>query len=162
METLDGRCLCGDVKWHYEGVIGRNLVCHCESCRRATSSAYGAFLALEPSGLTWRGDINHYESSPNTYRGFCCTCGTRLYFASDRWPGEMHVHAATLISSADYRFGLRGPLGQSALTLCPFVKGSMRSRGSGSSLRRHPRGRHQPYSNAGHHRMHTHRAARLG
>lgn len=103
METLDGRCLCGDVKWHYEGVIGRNLVCHCESCRRATSSAYGAFLALEPSGLTWRGDINHYESSPNTYRGFCCTCGTRLYFASDRWPGEMHVHAATLISSADYR-----------------------------------------------------------
>jgi hypothetical protein len=102
MAELNGRCLCGQVTWHYDGKVGRNLVCHCESCRRATSSAFGAFLAFDPAGLTWSGEITHFESSPRTFRGFCTNCGTRLYFISDNWPNEAHVHAATLLSSKDY------------------------------------------------------------
>ena len=103
MAELTGRCLCGAVRWTYSGPITRSLVCHCESCRRATSSPFTAFVGLEPEGLVWSGEINDYESSPGTHRGFCPTCGSRLYFRSDRWPGEIHVHAATLDDPAAYR-----------------------------------------------------------
>jgi hypothetical protein len=57
---------------------------------------------MRPEQLSWTGDIVHYESSPRTFRGFCRSCGT-LYFRSDKWPSEVHVHAATLTEPGEYR-----------------------------------------------------------
>ena len=96
MPELSGHCLCGQVRWRYDGPALRNLVCHCESCQRATSSPFTAFIGLHPEHLTWTGTRNDYESSPGTWRGFCPTCGSRLYYRSDKWPEEIHLHAATL------------------------------------------------------------------
>src|SRR3569832_2332368 len=101
--ALSGHCMCGAVTWTYSGKVTRNLVCHCADCQRATSSPVTAFLGLRPDALNWAGDIRHYESSPGTFRGFCPSCGTRLYFRSDRWPHEIHVHAATMTNPEDYR-----------------------------------------------------------
>ncbi|MDG4900801.1 MULTISPECIES: GFA family protein [unclassified Mesorhizobium] len=103
MASLAGRCMFGAVTWIYSGELTRNLVCHCADCQRATSAPFTAFLGMRPEQLNWAGVIRHYESSPNTFRGFCPSCGTRLYFRSDRWPGEIHVHAATMTDPADYR-----------------------------------------------------------
>lgn len=86
MVELSGRCLCCAVSWSYSGAITRRLVCHCESCQRATSSPFTAFVGLDPKHLTWTGEVNHYESSAGTHRGFCPSCGSRLYFSSDKWP----------------------------------------------------------------------------
>lgn len=102
MTHLQGRCLCGAVTWTATGPVTRNLVCHCDSCRRATSAPLTAFLGLDPARVTWRGMINDFESSPGTFRGFCPACGTRLYFRSDRWPQEVHIHAMTLDDPSDY------------------------------------------------------------
>ncbi|RTM02584.1 MAG: GFA family protein [Hyphomicrobiales bacterium] len=101
--ALGGHCMCGAVTWTYSSDIIRNLVCHCADCRRATASPFTAFLGLKADDLSWAGDIRHYESSPGTFRGFCPACGTRLYFRSDRWPHEIHVHAATMTNPEDYR-----------------------------------------------------------
>lgn len=103
MTTLTGRCLCGAVTWVATEPGTRNLVCHCESCQRATSSPFTAFVGLLTDTVTWTGEITHFESSPGTYRGFCPSCGSRLYFRSDRWPEEIHIHAATLIDQGGYR-----------------------------------------------------------
>ncbi len=103
MVTLSGRCFCGAVKWSYDGEVTRNLICHCIDCQRATSSPFTAFTGLRPAQLTWAGDPNHYESSPGSKRGFCATCGTRLYFQSEKWPGEIHIHAATLDNPTAYQ-----------------------------------------------------------
>ena len=103
MTSLTGRCMCGAVTWAYSGETTRNLVCHCADCQRATSSPITAFLGLRRDEVSWTGDINHYESTPDTFRGFCPSCGTRLYFRSDRWPTEIHVHAATLTDPGQYR-----------------------------------------------------------
>jgi hypothetical protein len=103
MTTLKGRCLCGAVTWSSAGPVTRNLVCHCESCQRATSSPFTAFVGLPSDRVAWVGEITHFESSPDTYRGFCPTCGSRLYFRSDRWPEETHIHAATLVDQSSYR-----------------------------------------------------------
>ena len=57
----------------------------------------------EAEAVELTGEIKHYESSPDTFRGFCPSCGTRLYFRSDRWPDEIHVHAATMTNPDDYQ-----------------------------------------------------------
>lgn len=103
MVKLTGRCLCGAVTWAFQGPRGRNLICHCETCQRAASSAYAAFVEVDPDRIEWEGPRTDYQSSPGTFRGFCPTCGTRLYFRSDRWPGELHIHAATLDNPALYQ-----------------------------------------------------------
>lgn len=102
MVNLSGHCLCGQVTWNYDGDVTRSLVCHCTDCQRATSSPFTAFVGLKPDKVEWSGEINHYESSPQTWRGFCPTCATRLYFKSGKWPGEIHVHAATLADGIGY------------------------------------------------------------
>jgi len=95
--------MCGAVTWTCSGEVTRNLVCHCADCQRATSSPITAFLGLRRDEVSWTGDIKHYESSPNTFRGCCPSCGTRLYFRSDRWPTEIHIHAATMTDLGEYR-----------------------------------------------------------
>ena len=102
MPDISGRCMCGAVRWSHDGPVTRRLACHCTDCQRATSAPFTAFIGLEPAGLTWQGAPNHYESSPGTFRGFCPVCGTRLYFRSAKWPGEIHLHAATLADGHAY------------------------------------------------------------
>lgn len=99
---ITGQCMCGTVKWSSNGPVTRRLSCHCGDCQKATSSPFTTFVGLRSDAVDWTGKINHYESSPGTHRGFCPSCGTRLYFRSDKWPGEIHIHAATLDNSAGY------------------------------------------------------------
>ena len=94
--------MCGAVHWSAPGPTTRNLVCHCTDCQRATSAPFTGFVGLEVETVTWSGEVNHYESSENTWRGFCPTCGTRLYFRSRKWPSEIHIHAATPVDGSVY------------------------------------------------------------
>ena len=103
MGKISGRCMCHAVTWQYDESVSRSLVCHCTDCQRATSAPFTAFIGLNPEHMHWSGEINHFESSPNTWRGFCPACGTRLYFKSGKWPDEIHVHAATLDNPENYK-----------------------------------------------------------
>ena len=102
MPLLTGHCMCGAVTWSYSGEITRNLVCNCTDCQRATSAPLTAYVGMKPEQLTWAGEIMHYESSTKIFRGFCPSCGTRLYYRSDRWP-DVHVHAATMTNPSEYQ-----------------------------------------------------------
>ena len=102
MADLAGACMCGAVRWRHSGPVMRSLVCHCTDCQKATSAPFTAFVGVDPERLEWTGTPNHYQSSPGTYRGFCPDCGTRLYFRSEKWPGEIHMHAATLDDQSGY------------------------------------------------------------
>ena len=44
-----------------------------------------------------------YISSPGTARTFCRECGTRMTFASERWPGETHIPLACFDTPVDRR-----------------------------------------------------------
>ena len=41
---VTGRCLCGDIRYEYRGAPLKILHCHCESCRRHTSSPVATFV----------------------------------------------------------------------------------------------------------------------
>ena len=98
MTSTHGRCLCGAVRFAFDpaGVLWRGH-CHCESCRRQTSSPFTTFFGLRNSAWRWTGAAPEiYRSSPGVRRYFCPTCGTPMAFASTRYPEETHFYAARL------------------------------------------------------------------
>jgi hypothetical protein len=68
--------------------------CHCGSCRRSHGAGFVTWIGFASPQVTVEagaGDVVAYESSPATKRSFCRVCGTKLFFESDKWPGETHV-----------------------------------------------------------------------
>ena len=80
---LTGGCICGGVR--YESVAAPIVAanCHCRDCQRATGSAFAAILFVPREAVTITGNVKYYdvagESGNVVTRGFCPTCGARLF-----------------------------------------------------------------------------------
>ncbi len=96
--TTTGRCLCGDIRYRFEGEPLWVAHCHCESCRRQTSSAVATFVGVRSDTLTCTsGRPAVYHSTPGVDRSFCPRCGAPIAFASEQdFPGETHLYLGTL------------------------------------------------------------------
>lgn len=95
MTARQGRCLCGSVTFGFEGPEIWRAFCHCESCRRQTSSPVTAFVGVPRTAAWISGDaLKVYESSPGVRRSFCGTCGAPMTYESERWPDEVHFYTA--------------------------------------------------------------------
>ncbi len=92
-----GGCLCGAVRFTYSGDPKWVLHCHCESCRKATSSPMTTWLSVPDENLTFDRDARKsFESSPGATRTFCDKCGSPMTFTHTRFPGETHLYVASL------------------------------------------------------------------
>ncbi|MEO1066123.1 MAG: GFA family protein [Pseudomonadota bacterium] len=92
-----GRCLCGAVRFAFEGPLNWTCHCHCESCRRATSSPMTSFLGVPLQTFRWTGEAPKvFRSSPGVERLFCGKCGSQMAFLAEHYPGEIHLYAASL------------------------------------------------------------------
>jgi hypothetical protein len=97
-ETVEGRCLCGAVVFRYKGAPNWVVHCHCETCRRATSSPMTTWVSVPRTTFAFtKGAPRHFNSSPGVRRGFCETCGSPLTYESERMPDEVHLYAASLV-----------------------------------------------------------------
>ncbi|SHI07589.1 GFA family protein [Marivita hallyeonensis] len=95
--VLRGHCLCGACAFTLTGPHNWVGHCHCESCRRATASAMTTWIGQENGRWQMTGaTLRSHQSSPGVERGFCGTCGSPLYFRTDRYPNETHFYAALL------------------------------------------------------------------
>lgn len=95
--VLKGHCLCGAFTFELTGPHKWVGHCHCDSCRRATSSPFTTWISQRDGAWAFTGsEAMTYESSPGNTRGFCGTCGAPVFFVADRLPGEMHFYAALL------------------------------------------------------------------
>ena len=96
-QVLKGHCLCGTCTFELVGPHNWVGHCHCESCRRAVASPFTTWIGHEDGAWKLGGaEAVSYVSSPGNTRGFCGTCGSPMYFKSDRFPNEMHFYAALL------------------------------------------------------------------
>ena len=87
-QTKQGRCLCAE-RWCAH--------CHCDSCRRNTSSPFTTFFGVPKDAYQFTGkQPSVYRSSPGVRRLFCANCGTPVAYESDRYPREIHFYAASL------------------------------------------------------------------
>jgi hypothetical protein len=95
--------MCGAVRYRYEGEMLWRAHCHCESCRRNTSSPMTTFFAVSKDSFTFEGDTpGEYASSPKVIRRFCRTCGTPVSYENSDLPEEIHLYAAGLDDSSDF------------------------------------------------------------
>ncbi len=97
MTLRKGRCFCGAVSYEYqepENWVGH---CHCESCRRNTSSPYTTFVGVPCTAFRFTGiEPSVYRSSPGVRRLFCPKCGAPVAFDADKFPDEIHFYLASL------------------------------------------------------------------
>lgn len=96
-EIRTGHCLCGATTFEFSGTETWACFCHCADCRRQTASPVTAFLGVLLDRFEWTGaQPKIYASSTGVTRSFCGTCGTPMAYQADRYPGEIHLYAATL------------------------------------------------------------------
>src|SRR5262249_57283336 len=85
MSKTTGRCLCGAVRYEFEGEPEETLHCHCESCRRHTSSPVATFVMVKASDLRFtKARPKEFASSAGVLRSFCSRCGSPIGLRSDR------------------------------------------------------------------------------
>ncbi|MBR0555384.1 GFA family protein [Ciceribacter sp. L1K23] len=97
MTELSGRCLCGSVRLSVSGPVLNANHCHCESCRRATSSGVASFFTVARTDVELSGaSLRRFVSSPGVTRGFCGTCGSPMSYETERRPAEIDLYIACL------------------------------------------------------------------
>src|ERR1700730_1304912 len=100
-EPIQGRCLCGAIRFQYVGTPNWVLHCHCDSCRRATSSPMTTWISVPRSAFAFtQGAPRYFASSPGVKRGFCETCGSPLTYEAERFQNEVPLYAASLVDPA--------------------------------------------------------------
>jgi hypothetical protein len=99
--TTTGRCLCRAIEYEYDGDPLEVLHCHCDSCRRQTSSPVATFVMVRRSALRFtRGVPKQYASSPDVRRSFCGECGSPIAYEIDRRPDVVDLFAGSLTEPA--------------------------------------------------------------
>jgi hypothetical protein len=97
-----GSCLCGAVKFEFEGPARPVIVCHCIQCRKQTGSMMHATSVLNPQlKLTETRGLKWYRASNAAARGFCGECGSVLF-----WKPDNGNHTSFTAGSIDGPTGL--------------------------------------------------------
>ncbi|HJV83257.1 GFA family protein [Noviherbaspirillum sp.] len=103
---IEGSCLCGGVRYRYEGEFSTITVCHCSDCRKAQGSTSVVAAPIDAARLQWlqgQGLITEYASSPGKMRAFCSRCGTPLYSRRDGSPDVLRLRMGTIDTPTDAR-----------------------------------------------------------
>ncbi|EAW13235.1 GFA family protein [Aspergillus clavatus NRRL 1] len=110
--TRSGSCLCGAVQYKLAGDPEKLFICHCESCQKATGSAFMANCWYQESQL----EITQGQDSIQVYndkatatgeplqRSFCGTCGSRLFHRNNSMVEAQYVSVSS--GTIDDRDGL--------------------------------------------------------
>ena len=84
MQSHEGGCLCGEVRYRAKPPLREVVFCHCSQCRKQTGLYVAAtavpqthFVLLTSASLRW------YAASAHAQRGFCSTCGALLFWKPD-------------------------------------------------------------------------------
>ena len=94
MSDLEGRCLCGAIRFAVSPPTLFVAHCHCRYCREAHGAAFVTWVGAAEERfriLPGSAQPKWFQSSQQSRRGFCPDCGTTLFYASTVCPGEIHV-----------------------------------------------------------------------
>ena len=95
---IKGSCLCGKVRYTYQGDITEIAMCHCSQCRKAQGGAYATNSPVETSKLVFTGAefIKEFQSNSLKVRAFCSNCGSPLYSARRDLPDTRRLRIGTI------------------------------------------------------------------
>jgi len=108
--STKGGCMCGAVRYECtaEPIFMGN--CHCRDCQQASGSAYAAAIGVPQSAVKITGNVKYYESKADSgqlaKRGFCPSCGARLFSLPPFAPDLMVIMAASLDDASGFKAGM--------------------------------------------------------
>jgi hypothetical protein len=78
---IEGSCLCGAVRWQFDGQPDGATACNCTACRR-----YGALWAYdyENHGIRVSGETKPFVRGKALSFNFCPSCGCVAYWRGQR------------------------------------------------------------------------------
>ena len=92
--VTSGGCMCGDLRYEFRGPPLEVGHCHCESCRRHTSSPFVTYVVVDRAAFRFtKGKPKQFESSPGVRRGHCRRCGSPVSYENRH---ELAIYACTL------------------------------------------------------------------
>lgn len=99
-ETMTGHCECGAVRYEAKAEPAFSAVCHCRHCQRAAGSASNPFIAVPKAAVKISGELRYFETKGDsglpTRRGFCPSCGSRIFGMADIAPDLIAISVASL------------------------------------------------------------------
>ena len=78
---MQGKCLCGGVKFALSGELPNLYQCHCSLCRKVSGSSSNAAFVIDLAQMSWiEGEelVQKYESDTGYKSHFCSACGSPL------------------------------------------------------------------------------------
>ncbi|ATI80615.1 GFA family protein [Sphingobium yanoikuyae] len=98
--THTGSCLCGKVRYAFEGDPLLVAVCHCRHCQRQSGSAFSLVLAVSDAAYTQQGETRVFadkgESGQAVLRHFCENCGSPIVSIAEAIPGLTLIKGGSL------------------------------------------------------------------
>ena len=96
-QPVSGGCFCKGIRFSLSGPMKAMAHCHCESCRKATSSPFTTWFTVEKQHVTFSGSQpTVYHSSPGVTRTFCPRCGSPLSYETVERPDDIDLYAGSL------------------------------------------------------------------
>ena len=93
---VTGGCRCGAVRYEAVGEPAHHALCHCEQCRRSAGAWLIGWALFPRDAVTITGAPVSYNSSGDTERQFCGTCGTGLFYVSESvFPGQIDIQTGS-------------------------------------------------------------------
>lgn len=102
---VDGRCLCGAVRYRIATSIKFATHCHCSMCRRQHGAAFATYATVGAKHVAVedpRGSLKRYRSSEHVERSFCGECGSSLFWKDERYPKLLEVSLGTMGTGVDH------------------------------------------------------------
>ncbi|MDO9418977.1 GFA family protein [Pararhizobium sp.] len=79
-QRLTGSCQCGSIKFSIPAESAGVFCCHCGDCRKSHGN-YMAVIGAPRNDVQFESDatLQWYARTDKARRGFCSTCGSRLF-----------------------------------------------------------------------------------
>jgi len=104
---LTGGCMCGAVRYECSAEPVMTANCHCRDCQRATGSAYASVFLVPRNAVKITGEVKYYDVKGDSgnilSRGFCPTCGSRLFGKPAVVPDLMSIMLGSLDDPSSHK-----------------------------------------------------------
>ena len=78
--SAESSCLCGAVSIRATAVNRKFYACHCDMCRKWSGSMALSVNCGSDVSISGSENVTVFNSSEWAERGFCCRCGTHLFY----------------------------------------------------------------------------------
>jgi len=81
--SIEGGCLCGQVRWAARGAPASGAACHCRHCQQTSGSAFSVIVGVPRASVPVTGKLAAYadtgdDSGMPVVRHFCPNCGSPI------------------------------------------------------------------------------------